>query len=30
MGSLAGRYGLSFDLAEVPDLVARYGLTSPV
>jgi quercetin dioxygenase-like cupin family protein len=29
MGSLAGRYGLSFDLSEIPDLVARYGLTSP-
>ncbi len=30
MGSLAGSYGLSFDLTEIPDLVARYGLTSPV
>jgi quercetin dioxygenase-like cupin family protein len=29
MGSLAARYGLSFDLTEIPDLVARYGLTSP-
>ena len=29
MGAIAGRYGLSFDLAEVPDLVARYGLISP-
>ncbi len=29
MGAIAGRFGLSFDFAEVPDLVARYGLTSP-
>jgi quercetin dioxygenase-like cupin family protein len=30
MGAIAGRFGLSFDFAEVPDLVARYGLTSPI
>jgi quercetin dioxygenase-like cupin family protein len=29
MGAIAGRFGLSFDLAEVPDLVARYGLIVP-
>jgi len=29
MGAIAGRFGLSFDLAEVPDLVARYGLIAP-
>jgi quercetin dioxygenase-like cupin family protein len=29
MGTIAGRFGLSFDLGEVPDLVARYGLTAP-
>ena len=29
MGAIAGRFGLSFDLGEVPDLVARYGLTAP-
>jgi quercetin dioxygenase-like cupin family protein len=29
IGAIAGRFGLSFDLSEVPDLVARYGLTSP-
>jgi quercetin dioxygenase-like cupin family protein len=29
MGAIAGRYGLSFDLGEVPDLVARYGLIAP-
>ncbi|MFI5259381.1 MAG: cupin domain-containing protein [Candidatus Limnocylindrales bacterium] len=29
MGAIAGRFGLSFDLGEVPDLVARYGLISP-
>ncbi|MGD0019693.1 MAG: cupin domain-containing protein [Candidatus Limnocylindrales bacterium] len=29
MGEIAGRFGLSFDLAEVPDLVARYGLIAP-
>jgi quercetin dioxygenase-like cupin family protein len=29
MGAIAGRYGLSFDLTEVPDLVARYGLVPP-
>jgi hypothetical protein len=29
MGAIAGRFGLSFDLEEVPDLVARYGLTAP-
>jgi quercetin dioxygenase-like cupin family protein len=29
MGAIAGRYGLSFDLTEVPDLVARYGLVAP-
>jgi quercetin dioxygenase-like cupin family protein len=29
MGTIAGRYGLSFDMAEVPDLVARYGLIAP-
>jgi hypothetical protein len=26
---VAERYGLSFDLGEVPDLVARYGLIAP-
>lgn len=26
---VAEHYGLSFDLVEVPDLVARYGLTAP-
>jgi len=26
---VAARYGLSFDFAEVPDLVARHGLTPP-
>ncbi len=30
MGSIAGRFGLSFDLAEIPDLIARHGLVSPV
>jgi quercetin dioxygenase-like cupin family protein len=29
MGAIAGRFGLSFDLSEVPDLVARYGLIAP-
>src|SRR5450759_1550034 len=29
MGAIAGRVGLSFDLGEVPDLVARYGLIAP-
>ena len=29
MGAIAGRFGLSFDLGEVPDLGARYGLTAP-
>ena len=29
MGAIAGRFGLSFDLGEVPDLVARYGLIAP-
>ena len=29
MGAIAGRFGLSFDLTEVPDLVARYGLIPP-
>jgi quercetin dioxygenase-like cupin family protein len=29
MGAIAGRFGLSFDLSEVPDLVARYGLIPP-
>jgi quercetin dioxygenase-like cupin family protein len=29
MAAIAGRFGLSFDLAEVPDLVARYGLVAP-
>jgi hypothetical protein len=29
MGAIAGRFGLAFDLSEVPDLVARYGLTAP-
>jgi len=29
MGAIAGRFGLSFDFGEVPDLVARYGLTAP-
>jgi quercetin dioxygenase-like cupin family protein len=29
MGAIAGRFGLSFDLSEVPALVARYGLVSP-
>jgi quercetin dioxygenase-like cupin family protein len=29
MDSIAGRFGLSFDLAEVPDLVARHGLIPP-
>jgi quercetin dioxygenase-like cupin family protein len=29
MGAIAGRFGLSFDLGEVPDLVARYGLMAP-
>jgi len=29
MGEIAGRFGLSFDLSEVPDLVARYGLIAP-
>ncbi|HJX67139.1 MAG TPA: cupin domain-containing protein [Candidatus Limnocylindrales bacterium] len=29
MGAIAGRFGLSFDMSEVPDLVARYGLIAP-
>ena len=29
MGAIAGPFGLSFDLSEVPDLIARYGLTAP-
>ncbi len=29
IGPVAERFGLSFDLAEVPDLVARHGLTPP-
>src|ERR1035437_8499973 len=29
MGAIAGPFGLSFDLSEVPDLVARYGLIAP-
>jgi len=29
MGGIAGRFGLSFDMSEVPDLVARYGLVAP-
>jgi len=29
MGPVAERFGLSFDLAEVPDLVARHGLIPP-
>jgi quercetin dioxygenase-like cupin family protein len=29
MGEIAGRFGLSFDMSEVPDLVARYGLIAP-
>ena len=29
MGAIAGRFGLTFDLGEVPDLVARYGLIAP-
>jgi quercetin dioxygenase-like cupin family protein len=29
MGEIAGRFGLSFDLSEVPDLVARHGLIAP-
>ena len=29
MGAIAGRFGLAFDLGEVPDLVARYGLVAP-
>ena len=29
MSTIAGRFGLSFDLAEVPDIVARYGLVAP-
>jgi len=29
MGSIAGRFGLSFDLSEVPDLVVRHGLIAP-
>jgi len=29
MGAIAGPFGLSFDLSEVPDLVARHGLLSP-
>lgn len=30
MEGLAERYGLSFDMAWVPDLVSRYGLTYPL
>jgi len=30
VGPVAERYGLSFDFAEVPDLVARYGLIAQV
>jgi quercetin dioxygenase-like cupin family protein len=30
MGAIAGRFGLSFDMGEVPDLVARDGLVSPI
>ena len=29
IGPVAARYGLAFDLAEVPDLVARHGLVAP-
>jgi quercetin dioxygenase-like cupin family protein len=29
MGEIAARFGLSFDLSEVPDLVARHGLIAP-
>jgi quercetin dioxygenase-like cupin family protein len=29
MGAIAARFGLSFDLSEVPDLVARHGLIAP-
>ena len=29
MGPIAERFGLSFDFAEVPDLVARHGLRAP-
>ena len=29
IGSIAQGFGLTFDFAEVPDLVARYGLTPP-
>jgi hypothetical protein len=30
VGPVAERYGLSFDFADVPDLVARYGLIPQV
>jgi hypothetical protein len=29
MGPIAERFGLSFDFAEVPDLVVRHGLRAP-
>jgi quercetin dioxygenase-like cupin family protein len=29
MGPIAERFGLSYDFAEVPDLVARHGLRAP-
>lgn len=30
MGPIAERFGLVFDFAEVPDIVARHGLPSPL
>src|SRR5687768_10551784 len=30
IGSIAERFGLAFDFAEVPDLVQRHGLRSPL
>jgi hypothetical protein len=29
IGAIAERFGLVFDFAEVPDIVARHGLRSP-
>jgi quercetin dioxygenase-like cupin family protein len=29
LGPIADRYGLVFDMTEVPDLVSRHGLTAP-